>query len=834
MNIVFLAPGFLWLALLAPVVWFVPARARDKTQAALRSLVILLLAIGLARPVVWRADEREHSVFVADLSASVAPESRARALAALGDAARILPRDAITTLVLIGDAEAPAGFERVERLASKDAALAERGSPLSAALDLAARSIPVGTRGSVTLVTDGLATDRRFASALIDLEERGIPVHTVQLASRRGTVEPARLESLGQLRVGHTSSIALELAGDAKDALVTLLGPGGEIGRREHQTCETRGRVVFDYEPATEGFVTLEARVEEAGRVSTLKSTFAVQRPFRVLYFGGRIAESKQKLSALIGPGFELESPSVSDAEKPLKLDGYDLALIDDARADSIPAETQQLIATSVVDRGIGLVMSGGESAFGPGGWAESPLAAVLPVECVQKEEKRDPSTTLALIIDTSGSMGGERIQLAKEVARLAMSRLLPHDKVGIVEFYGTKRWAAPIQSAANTIELQRAINRMDAGGGTIIMPAIEEAFYGMQNVQTRYKHVLILTDGGVETGAFEPLLRHMAEEGMNVSTVLIGPEAHSEFLVNIANWGKGRFYSVPDRFNLPEILLKQPTSTRLPGYKPGSFPVVTRGGSGWWGSVDRSKLAPLAGYVESNARPGAEVLIETDGDHHPILATWNHGLGRATALLTEPVGPGTEPWRAWKDYGRFLARVLARTAEDSSTPFRFALERRGDELTVVAERRRPGTEEPRAHEVDPRGDAGREFAFRARADGLYTSTVFAPRDREVRIVGTTAGDNTASGVRVVSNARADEIAELAVDPAEALDLARVAHATNGDEIALGMLATTTPRAGGAQAPQRLAALAPFAFALALLLYLLEVFHRRRDRRVAA
>ena len=39
------------------------------------------------------------------------------------------------------------------------------------------------------------------------------------------------------------------------------------------------------------------------------------------------------------------------------------------------------------------------------------------------------------------------------------------------------------------------ALNRLDAGGGTVIMPAIEEAYYGLQNIQTRFKHVLVLTD---------------------------------------------------------------------------------------------------------------------------------------------------------------------------------------------------------------------------------------------------------------------------------------------------------------------------------------------------
>ena len=213
---------------------------------------------------------------------------------------------------------------------------------------------------------------------------------------------------------------------------------------------------------------------------------------------------------------------------------------------------------------------AGGKGVFGTGGYFDTPVASILPVEMIQKEEKRDPSTTLVVIIDTSGSMSGERVQLAKECARLAIRRLLPHDKVGIVEFYGTKQWAAPIQSAANAIDIQRAINRMDAGGGTVILPAIEEAFYAMQNVQTRYKHVLVLTDGGVESGDFESLMRRMAAKGINVSTVLVGSDAHSEFLVNLANWGKGHFYSASSRFNIPEVLLKQPSTSKIPPYRPG------------------------------------------------------------------------------------------------------------------------------------------------------------------------------------------------------------------------------------------------------------------------
>lgn len=98
-----------------------------------------------------------------------------------------------------------------------------------------------------------------------------------------------------------------------------------------------------------------------------------------------------------------------------------------------------------------------------------------------------------------------------------------------------------------------------------MILPAIEEAEFALKNVNTRTRHVVILTDGGVESGPFEMLSRRMAESGITVSTVLVGPGGHSPFLASIAQWGRGRFYHAPDRFNLPEIILHQPQTNSPP-----------------------------------------------------------------------------------------------------------------------------------------------------------------------------------------------------------------------------------------------------------------------------
>jgi Ca-activated chloride channel family protein len=818
-NVVFLAPGWLWLLLGIPLLALARSAEPVRGHLALRSLLCALIVLGLARPALWTARAAEHAVFVADFSASVDAAARAALPAALTEAARALPRGTRSTLILVGAPDAPiAGFDRVETV---------RGaSPLAAALTAATLAIPTASRGSVTLCSDGAATAPAWGDALATLTERGLPLHAMALPAALRPLRVAALAAAGELRCGQSSEFFITLTGADGDTWVEFGDPQGALERAPVEVRDGAGRARFSWEPRTAGFVTLEARVDG----QALRRTFAVQDPWRVLYLGSRTQGGGEALAELAGPGFTVEPGASAETPQPQPFADYDLVVLDDLPADELSDARQRELATAVTERGIGLFFSGGRGAYGPGGWHEAPAADLLPVESLQKEEKRDPSTTLVIIIDTSGSMGGERIQLAKEVARLAMMRLLPHDKVGIVEFYGAKRWAAPIQPASNSIDLQRAINRMDAGGGTVILPAIEEAYYGMQNVQTRYKHVLVLTDGGVETGAFEPLLRRMAEDGMNVSTVLIGPEAHSEFLLNLANWGRGRFYNVPDRFNLPEILLKQPTSSRLPGYKPGTFPLRAHGGAGWWGEADPHAAPPVAGYAEPRARPGAEVLMEIAGEGAPLLASWHHGLGRVTALTTEAAGAGTAPWRDWPDYGAALARWWARTATSERPPFRFSLVRRGAELELRAVRRRAGAELPAARVLADE----RALDFDRRAENLFIARWHAPPDVEVRVLAGSADDPERAPHRLVAPPHDGEFEESAVPPRAGLDLARAAAATGGDLARFAAAAPPAPRAGGASATLGARTLAPWCFAAALLAYLGDLFLRRRSRRSVA
>ncbi len=840
-----LHPWWWILALCALLPWIGPWRGRDAGQNVLRSLLFIFLTAALTRPHLLRDDAAPQRILILDRSASVDPEASQEATGRALQFAKAGTRKN-QHLVLFGSLN-----DEHQRLFSKEfgsvTVLQDSGpegnSPLSAALARANSLIPRTSTGTITLASDGLATRPDDARAISALRDRGIPVHVALMPAASTPPTPVGLSWTDELRVGTTARLQATVVarGGGNSGTLTLRSEGRALASALYEGGQ-REVISLSFEPEKAGFLNAVLSVVPDNNQTNLPQlgvVLPIREPHRLLYLGELQQNGAAELANVLGPGFEVKKVDPANADDfELALSLCDLVVLDDQPAASIPLAAERSLLDAVTNEGLGLVMSGGRAAFGTGGWHDRPIETMLPVESVQKEEKRDPSTTLAVVIDTSGSMSGVRVQLAKEVSRLAIRRLLPHDKVGIVEFYGAKRWAAPIQPASNAIELQRALNRMDAGGGTVIMPALVEAFYALQNVDTRYKHVLVLTDGGVESGDFESLMRRMADEGINVSTVLCGGCYHSEFLVNVANWGKGRFYNVPNRFNLPEILLKQPSTAKLPAYRPGVHQVRARGGSGWWGDVNTATIPGLAGYVETKAKNGSEVLLETVDAQHPVLASWRFGLGRVTTLCTEPVGAGTRPWRDWPDYGKMLARIMERSAADTRDPFHYEITFDGGEVLLHAKRQRPRTGAKRGAlplaklyrdndaskpPTNDKNASGDELSFVAKSPNHFLAIGPAPP------VGTTwkimTSASTTSGRWEPLVASSPQVDEQRVDPQRGINLPILSESTGGQVLAFnGNWSVATVKTGG----RHMLSLASWLFAAALAFFLVEIVWRRR------
>ena len=80
----------------------------------------------------------------------------------------------------------------------------------------------------------------------------------------------------------------------------------------------------------------------------------------------------------------------------------------------------------------------------------------------------------VVLIVDTSGSMGGEKIVIAKQALRLFIENLTTNVDIGLIEFAGSVKQGIPPIDDRNKI--LRAINSMKAEGGTMYSYALETA----------------------------------------------------------------------------------------------------------------------------------------------------------------------------------------------------------------------------------------------------------------------------------------------------------------------------------------------------------------------
>lgn len=142
-----------------------------------------------------------------------------------------------------------------------------------------------------------------------------------------------------------------------------------------------------------------------------------------------------------------------------------------------------------------------------------APTVEVDPDEVVSKD--------VILVLDTSGSMAGEKMAQAKEAARYVVQRLNPEDRFNVVAFStGVRTYAPELLPAADADGALPFIDRLEAVGGTNISLALLEAMN--QADAERPLTVIFLTDGLATEGIVEtPLLLDAVGEAAPPSTRL-------------------------------------------------------------------------------------------------------------------------------------------------------------------------------------------------------------------------------------------------------------------------------------------------------------------------
>jgi Mg-chelatase subunit ChlD len=174
--------------------------------------------------------------------------------------------------------------------------------------------------------------------------------------------------------------------------------------------------------------------------------------------------------------------------------------------------------------------------------------------------KKRHEHGTLVIVLDRSESMRGVRLDQAKEATRVAIAALDPSDDVAVIAFDSEAMfvWRPSVASKFKT----GAIDRLQAGGGTNMVPALVEARDFLLDAKGK-KHVLVLTDGETPEDGLDDVLATMSKATITITTVgVVG--ADRNLLNRIAEAGNGRVYMVDDLNVLPRVFVREVT-TALP-----------------------------------------------------------------------------------------------------------------------------------------------------------------------------------------------------------------------------------------------------------------------------
>lgn len=360
-----------------------------------------------------------------------------------------------------------------------------------------------------------------------------------------------------------------------------------------------------------------------------------------------------------------------------LWLQAFDLIVLENIPADAVPEPVQKSLVAFVSELGGGLVMVGGTSSFGAGGWKGTPIEPILPVVLDLPERLITPATAVVLIIDNSGSMnrpvlGSSRSQqdIANQGAALAIETLDKSDLVGVIVFNSRHEVLVPLAANRNAAASAEAVRGISADGGTNLPPALREALESLRRADAKVKHVIVLSDGvSMSKSQIPPIVAEMKAADISLTTISVGDAADTDLMSAMAREGNGAFYRVIDPNLLPRIFVKAVRVIRTPAVRDGDFvPLVLPSGSPVLEGLQ--PLPPLGGLTLTQPRQDPTVinaLATSEGE--PVLSSWSVGLGRVAAFTSDAERWGAQ-WQANQTSARFwpqLARAMARPASQRS-----------------------------------------------------------------------------------------------------------------------------------------------------------------------
>ena len=809
----------------------------------LRGLFLALIILAAAGPYTFGPRQPTPPVLVLDLSQSLTPAQRQWMQQTITQ--QVHPTPETPVLVFAGTTRRLSWQDAQSILTSPPVALQPKETNIEAVFGHLLQLVEETQPRHVYVFSDGWETHGTATRLVPALAAQNLRLYPLPPPSEEHPANIAlrRLGAPQSTSGGESIEIAVALENtDTKSA-------HGELIVREHDTIVWQHAV--ELRPGTSLF-THSLRLSDTGLVP-LHATFTldpeapdaidailhdnqattwiqVAPTEKVLLLSATSRDNRYLEKALISRGLTVTTLALGTRPSALPApDAFAAVILNNVAKDHLPPALIRSLDPYVKNGG-GFIMVGGENSLGLGRYTGTPIEKILPVSLVppQKEDKR---TAMLLIIDKSGSMRKQhKLLYAQAGARAVARNLKDTDLFGVIGFDKTPFVVAPLDYLGKTRhQLDGRIDRLKPSGGTLLLPALQEAKRQLERQHATRKHIVVLTDGetGGSGGEYLDLVSVLRNElKITVSTIAVGKQPNLRLLSRLADYGGGAFHHTTDPTTLPDLFLDAVTD------KPEEKTMVERQltpipnrTSPLLKDLATQRLPAVKGYVETKPKKGArvDVSLRDEEKRPPLLASWSYGQGKAIAFTSDANGRWSAPWVRWDRYSQFWNQTVRWSfPQDKKEAPPFSVEVGHDETGMLVEVFFYGAQEPDGPTtvtITAPSGAATTFALERLAPGHYQG-VYAT---------TTPGDYTLD-VALASGQRLGPLGYSlpALRPREApqpqpnLALLETLATATGGSLSPDLTSLTTPLGQPEHRP-----LLPILIPLAMAIYFIELIVRR-------
>ena len=687
----FRTPLFLILLIAIPLLIFVQRRTHLGTTKWRKSVTILLRGAALLCAILALANlHRTHKeqrlaiFFLMDTSESVPRIQREAAFKQINAAvAKLRPTDQFGIIGFAGETSVLTEIRQKQNqpLESMSTELLEAfaeqtvkrdETDILTALKHAIALLPNGYHRRIVLLSDGVhnAGGTRLEDYLPLLSASDVEISTIPLDPLKDAARVVQLRAPTEVRKGQRFEMnaVIETDGSIPQLDATFYHKGVRIDEFEWILKSGIHAISMTVPPVSEeGNHRYELKLNVTDEILENNQGYAVvkvhgNRP-RMLYVEAEQTQATHLKTVLEENGFDVEVRTPAEMPADLvELRDSDGLILSNVSADVLSPEHLQSIENYVRDLGHGLVVIGGEHAYGPGGYTDTVLERILPVEMTPREQK--DTVAILFVLDTSGSMAnyvdGQRRKIDLAIAGIGagIDNLEDDDVAGVISFSAGKD--ANLVSALTSDRpglLQAVRGLKPRGGTTLMMEAIDKAADILEADDAKRKHIVLLSDGKSDDtkSDFLALAEQIAEARISITAIAIG-DTNAELLTQLAETSGGHFVPVQNLQELPSVLTEAVRETQRYIVQEPFEPILVDPNEPIVRDIE--PLPRLHGYIATTQKDTAQVFIRSHKDE-PILAGWNIGLGKAVAWTSDAKPAWAEEWIPWHNFGKFWGQVV-------------------------------------------------------------------------------------------------------------------------------------------------------------------------------